>query len=59
MENGYLVAHDDVEVAAQRIIRILEDRDVNRRLSEASLAFAKRMTWDAVAEKYKKLYDSL
>ena len=50
-QTGFLVPFGDAQAMADRIGRILGDRDLAARLQSASLEWARSHTWDAVADK--------
>jgi len=46
---GFLVNYGDVKGAAERVLRILKDADLRKRLSENARRFAEGFTWDRAA----------
>ncbi len=52
---GYLVDPNDVEVLADRVMRVLGDPDLRRRMGEEGRRWAARFTWEAAAEKVWEL----
>lgn len=50
-ETGFLVPHGDVPVLADRMIRLLTDDDLARRMGAAGETWARRFDWDESARK--------
>jgi len=55
--NGILVPPEDYRVAAEALGKILKDNSLSSKFAEASLDFAKRMTWQKAAFAYRKIYE--
>lgn len=49
-QTGLLVPHGDAEALATALLRILDDKHLSRSFAEEGLNWAKRFSWDAVAE---------
>ena len=54
-ETGFLVAYGDVEAFAAKTVALLRDRELWRRMSDASLAWAQSMTWEKTAEEMERV----
>jgi glycosyltransferase involved in cell wall biosynthesis len=50
-QTGLLVPHGDVVALASAIGRLLDDEGLRRRLGEGGMAWARRFSWDAAAER--------
>jgi len=48
--NGFLVDYPDVEGAAERLLRLLDDETLRMEMSRNAREFAERFTWDRAAE---------
>lgn len=57
--NSFLVPTKDSDSAAEALRKILSDKKLRQSFSEESLKFAREMSWEGVAESYKKIYDLL
>lgn len=49
-ETGYLVPHGDLDALSDRLLALLSDDALWRRMSQAGLAWAARFHWDTMAE---------
>jgi phosphatidylinositol alpha-1,6-mannosyltransferase len=59
-ETGLLVPPDQPERLAQAILRLLDDRDLARRLGQAGRRHVhQHLTWDAVAQEFEQLFHTL
>jgi glycosyltransferase involved in cell wall biosynthesis len=47
--NGYVVRHDDVEVMANCLLRLLRDRDLRRAFGDESIRIIDKWTYDSTA----------
>src|SRR3989344_9373248 len=56
-QNGILVSSQDYQEAAKMMIKILSDQNLKKSFSEESIKSAKEMSWEKVAQAYKKNYD--
>ena len=59
--NGLLLQqHDDTQELAAKIIRLLEDRDLGRRLGQQGRAWVQeRFTWEKIAQRQEEVYDEI
>lgn len=57
--NGFLVPSRDSGRAAEAVQRILSDKNLQKKFSQGSLEFAKRMSWNRAAGRYREIYSSL
>ncbi len=48
--NGYLVEYGDIDGAAEKVLKVLQDGTLRNRLSENARRFAEGFTWDRAAE---------
>lgn len=58
-ENGHMVAVDDHVALAERVIELVERPEEVARLSELGSEEIKRYRWEAVAEQWTQLYQSV
>lgn len=58
-ENGFLVKHGDIETFADRICRLIEDRDLHARMSDKALKFSKLYDIDNIMRRWNALFDKL
>ena len=58
-KNGFLVGPRDARAAAEAAIKILSDPIMKEKFAKNSVDFAKRMSWDKVANEYAIIYKSL
>lgn len=58
-KNGFLVDSQNPHEFAQAIIRILEHKELKKKMSEESLKFARASSWDARLAQYALLYKEL
>lgn len=58
-KNGFLVDSRDSYEFAQAIIRILENKELKKRMSEESLQFARESTWGVRLAEYAALYSEV
>lgn len=58
-KNGFLVEPKNAIAAAEAAIKILKNRDMQRKFRAASLEFAKEMNWVRVVEEYSTLHKKL
>lgn len=58
-ETGLLIPHDDPDVLAKSLLRVVEDEGFAKRLGEAGRERAKRLfSWDSIAEKHLEIYEN-
>ena len=57
--NGLIVNPNDAEELARAIVRLLKDKALRRRLSQAALQSADAYRWSAIAERFDALYGSV
>lgn len=55
-EAGLLVPVDDVDAAAEALVRLAGDEALRRRFAESGRANAARYDWDAIAGRYAQVY---
>jgi glycosyltransferase involved in cell wall biosynthesis len=58
-ETGLLFRYGDVDDFADKLIRILSDREFSAKLSKGGLAWAKKFSWDETAEKVGQLMERI
>jgi glycosyltransferase involved in cell wall biosynthesis len=56
-ETGFLVPYGDVDAFARKTIDLLTDPDLWRRMSEASLAWARSLTWEKTADEMEHAFE--
>lgn len=57
--NGLLVEEKNVEQLAENITNVLEDKQLYKELSQASLETAKQFDYNVIARKYKAIMDEI
>lgn len=57
--DGYLVAPGDVDAMADRLVRLMQDSALRRRMGARAFANAARFSTDAVMKQWMALFDSL
>jgi len=55
-ENGFLVEPENPEGIAQKVLTLLENDDLRRRISQNNLEKAKNYSWEAAVDKLEKVY---
>lgn len=58
-KNGIFVSPRDYKEAAAALEKILSDKNLRQKMSEESLKFSKKMSWERAALSYKALYETL
>lgn len=58
-KTGYLVDPNDSGVIAERIIGLLDDTELTKKLGEQANEFARELSWDKMAEGYVKGYEKV
>jgi glycosyltransferase involved in cell wall biosynthesis len=56
---GFLVGDGDVLGLAERVVAVLGDERLRRRLSENALEYAKQFSWDKTAKEFMKVIRSV
>lgn len=54
-QSGFLYPHGDIAALADRLLRLLRDEQLRRRIEEGGLAWAERFNWDNAAMKFNDL----
>ena len=57
--NGYVVPMGDVKGLAQRVMNLMGDEEVRKRMGAESVRVAKMYDMSTIAEQWKRLYDSI
>ena len=55
-ETGFLVPYGNVDAFAEKTIQLLTDRALWRRMSDASLAWARSLTWEKTAAEMEAIF---
>lgn len=55
-DNGYLITGDDIELIAQRLAILINDRQLRERMGQRSRALALAYDWRHIMDKYLSLY---
>ena len=58
-ENGLIVKMKDSHDLAEKIKRLISDRELREKMSQKSREIAEGMSWKSVAEKYIELYNKI
>jgi len=58
-DNGFIVENAQAEQIAEAVKRLAEDRETYRYMSIAARQQAEKFSWNSVAERYLKIYESL
>jgi len=58
-DNGFIVENAQAEQIAEAVKRLAEDRETYRYMSRAARQQAEKFSWNSVAERYLKIYESL
>ncbi len=58
-ETGLLVKHGDIEDLAKSIIKIIEDDNLHKFLSNNALSWSKTFDWNKSAKEFEKIMDDL
>ncbi len=58
-ETGLLVKHGDIEGLAKEIIRIIEDKDLQKQLSKNAFEWSKNFDWNKSTEGFEKVIDAV
>ena len=56
-ETGYLVEAGDTDDIADKVIKVLSDDKLYRKMSENSLSWIDKFSWDKTVESYIKAYE--
>ncbi|MDD5751845.1 MAG: glycosyltransferase family 4 protein, partial [Candidatus Peribacteraceae bacterium] len=55
-ETGFVVPDGDIPAVADRILQLMDDADLRRRMGESGRQYAKKNDWTSIAEKFVALY---
>ena len=58
-DNGFLVNHSDTKKFAKRIIQILDDKKLKKKISENNKKRAEQYDWNVISERTLNVYKSL
>ena len=58
-ETGYLVPYGDIEKLASKIVEILTNHKLRRKMEQKAVKWARRFSWDASAEKMLKTIEKV
>ena len=58
-ENGFLVNYGDINGFKEKIIKLLDDKKLARRISENNIKKSKNYQWDIISKKTLILYEGL
>lgn len=58
-ENGFLVEPESSEEIADRVLKLLENDDLRRRISQNNIEEVKNYSWEAVVDKLEKVYQGI
>ena len=58
-EDGFLVPEGNISVLADRILKLIENEDMRKRMGETALKSSYRFMEPAIMRKWEKLFDSL
>jgi glycosyltransferase involved in cell wall biosynthesis len=54
--NCLIVNHDDVKGLSRAIIKLLKDKNLQKKLSQAGLKTAKKYRWDVIMDQVERFY---
>jgi glycosyltransferase involved in cell wall biosynthesis len=57
--NGFLVAPKNPEALAEKIVILMEDSDLRRRIAQNNINEVKKYSWEIITTKLEKLYKSI
>jgi glycosyltransferase involved in cell wall biosynthesis len=55
-ENGYLIKGDDVDTLADRLVTLINDDDLRKRMGDKSRSLALQYDWVEIMNQYNNLY---
>ena len=58
-ENGYLVPYPNIDAMANKVVKIMKDKNLQMRLSEHAVVSSKRYSEKSVSDRWKTLFHSL
>lgn len=58
-ENGFLIPKGDWVCLAEKILEVVENRDLSKKIRQKALGKAKKFAWPIIAQKVLSLYNSL
>jgi len=58
-DNGFFVKYGDISGLKENILRILDNKNLIRKMSLNNIKKARLYTWDAIAGRYERLYKEL
>ena len=58
-EDGFLVPKGSISVLADRILKLMENEDLRKRMGETALKSSYRFMESAIMQRWEKLFDSL
>ena len=56
---GFLVENGEIKLFAERLCRLIEDEDLRKHFSKASIEKANTFDVDIIMNKYKELYEQM
>jgi len=56
-ENGFFVNYGDIKGLKEKILFLINNPGIAKKLGENNIKKAKQYTWDAIAKRYLKLYN--
>lgn len=57
--NGFLVLQNDVNAAAEAILKILDNPDLHKKMSDNAVQWAEEHIWENTIKKYLEVYEEL
>ena len=58
-DNGFFAEYGNISKLSNRILKILDNPNLAKKMAKNNLKKAKNYTWDNIANRYMKLYKSL
>jgi glycosyltransferase involved in cell wall biosynthesis len=55
-ETGLIASDGDVEGVAQRVVQLLDDPSLASKMGEAGVEYARKNTWNSIAQEFVNLY---
>ncbi len=57
--NGFLVENNNIKEMAEKVINLLDDKNLLKKLSKNAIEWAKQFSWDRSAEEFEKIIKNI